>query len=67
PAEAHAGTYSAVGHYLKAVAAAGTSRHDLVMARMHDMPVNDFYTRNARLRADGRLMRTAYLAQMKTP
>lgn len=67
PAEAHAGTYSAVGHYLKAVSAAGTNRHDLVMARMHAMPVNDFYTRDARLRADGRLMRTAYLAQMKTP
>ena len=67
PTEAHAGTYSAVAHYLKAVRDVGSSRHDLVMARMRALPVNDFYTVNARLRPDGRLMRPAYLAQMKSP
>ncbi|RED29071.1 branched-chain amino acid transport system substrate-binding protein [Rhodopseudomonas thermotolerans] len=67
PAEAHAGTYSAVLHYLKAVQAAGTKKADVVMAKMREMPVKDFYTDNAKLRADGRLMRAAYVARMKTP
>lgn len=67
PAEAHAGTYSAVMHYLKAVQAAGTTKADVVMAKMRETPVKDFYTNNAKLREDGRLLRNAYVARMKTP
>jgi len=67
PAEAHAGTYSAVSHYLKAVKAVGTTEPKLVMAKMRELPVNDFYSQNVRLREDGRLMRMAYIGQMKTP
>lgn len=67
PAEAHAGTYSAVMHYLKAVQAAGTTKADVVMARMRELPVTDFYTDHAKLREDGRLMRKAYVARMKAP
>ncbi|GGC53476.1 ABC transporter substrate-binding protein [Chelatococcus reniformis] len=67
PAEAHAGTYSSVMHYLKAVRAAGTTKADVVMAKMRELPVTDFYTDGARLREDGRLMRKAYVARMKTP
>lgn len=67
PTEAHAGTYSAVTHMLKAIQAAKSVEPMAVMAQMRAMPVQDFYTKSARLRADGRLMRPAYLAQMKTP
>jgi branched-chain amino acid transport system substrate-binding protein len=67
PAEAHAGTYSAVTHYLKAVHATGGRDAAAVMAEMRRLPVNDFYTRGAKLREDGRLMRAAYVARMKTP
>ena len=67
PAEAHAATYSAVGHYLKAVKAVGTTDPSQVMAKMRELPVNDFYSQNVRLREDGRLMRAAYIAQLKTP
>jgi branched-chain amino acid transport system substrate-binding protein len=67
PAEAHAGTYSAVSHYLKAVKATGTTEPLKVMAKMREMPVNDFYSQDVKLREDGRLMRKAYIGQMKTP
>ena len=67
PAEAHAGTYSAVSHYLKAVKETGTTEPLKVMAKMREMPVNDFYSQDVKLREDGRLMRKAYIGQMKTP
>jgi len=67
PAEAHAGNYSAVMHYLKAVQAAGTKDADAVRQKMVELPVNDFYSDNVRIRADGRVMRKTYIAQVKTP
>ena len=62
-----AGDYSAVTHYLKAVQAAGTDEAKAVAAKMREMPVNDFMTDNARIREDGRVMRNAYLVQVKSP
>ena len=62
-----AGVYSATLHYLKAVQAAGTDEPKAVMAKMHEMPINDMMTRNAKLREDGRVMRDMYLAQVKAP
>ena len=38
-----AGVYSEVMHYLEAVKAAGTDDADAVMAKMREMPVNDFF------------------------
>ncbi|MCM2250802.1 MAG: ABC transporter substrate-binding protein [Ramlibacter sp.] len=67
PTEAHAGTYSAVSHYLKAVKAAGTKDPDVVRAKMREIPVNDFYSDNVRIREDGRVMRQSYIAQVKRP
>lgn len=66
PAEAHAGVYSSVMHLLKSIDAAKSIDRDAVMAKMHELPVNDFYSENVVLREDGRLMRKAYIAQMKT-
>ena len=57
----------AVTHYLKAVQAAGTDAAGPVMARMREMPVNDFMTRNGRVREDGRVMRDMYLLRAKRP
>jgi branched-chain amino acid transport system substrate-binding protein len=62
-----AGTYSAVLHYLKAVAAAGTDETNAVANKMREIPVNDFYTKNVKVREDGRVMRDMYLFEVKSP
>jgi branched-chain amino acid transport system substrate-binding protein len=62
-----AGVYSATMHYLKAVQAAGTDDPTAVMAKMHEMPVNDMMTKNGKLREDGRVIRDMYLAKVKSP
>ena len=67
PTEAHAGAYSAVLHYLKSAQAAGTLETKAVLAKMHEMPVNDFYSDNLTIREDNRLMRPAYIARIKKP
>jgi branched-chain amino acid transport system substrate-binding protein len=67
PTMIHAGTYGAVMHYLKAVAAAGTVDGPMVAAKMREMPVNDFMTRNGQIREDGRLVRDMYLFKVKSP
>jgi branched-chain amino acid transport system substrate-binding protein len=60
-------SYSAVYHYLKAVNAAGTRDADAVAAKMRELPVNDFTTKNGKVRVDGRVLRNLYLLQVKKP
>jgi len=67
PTMAQASVYSAIRHYLKAVAAAGTDEARAVMAKMRELPVNDFYAQNGRLREDGRLVHDMYFAEVKKP
>ena len=67
PNEAQATTYSAVTHYLKAVAATGTDDGPAVMAKMKETPINDFDMKNVKIRADGQVMRPLYAARIKTP
>jgi branched-chain amino acid transport system substrate-binding protein len=67
PTMAQASAYSAVRHYIGAIAAAGTDEAKAVMAKMREMPVNDFYAKNGRLREDGRLVHDMYFAQVKKP
>ena len=67
PTMPQASVYSAIRHYLGAIAAAGTDEAKAVMAKMREMPVNDFYVRNGHLREDGRLVHDMYFAQVKTP
>jgi branched-chain amino acid transport system substrate-binding protein len=67
PTQAQAAVYSAVRHYLRAVVAAGTDEAKAVMAKMRDMPVDDFFAKSGRLREDGRLLHDMYFAQVKTP
>jgi len=66
PSMIHAGTYGGVLHYLKAAAAAGTTDATKVVAKMKELPVEDFYTK-AKIREDGRVMREYYLLQVKSP
>ena len=67
PTMAQAAVYSAIRHYLGAIAAAGTDEAKAVMAKMRERPVNDFYVMIGRLREDGRLVHDMYFAQVKTP
>jgi len=67
PTMVQAAAYSAVSHYLNAVASAGTKDTAAVMKAMRDTPINDFMTRNGKLREDGRVIRDMYLFQVKTP
>jgi len=67
PTQTQASVYSAIRHYLKSIEAAGTDEAKAVMAKMRELPVNDFYTKNGHLREDGRLVHDMYFAQVKTP
>src|SRR5580698_5385351 len=67
PTMTHAGVYSAVSHYLKAVKAVGTSDSLAVLAKMREMPVDDFFSRGGIIRKDGRMVHDMLLVQVKTP
>ena len=67
PTMAHAGNYTAVMHYLRAVAAAGTADAGLVMKRMRDTPINDFMVHDGHIREDGRVMRDMSVFRVKRP
>jgi branched-chain amino acid transport system substrate-binding protein len=67
PNMVHAGVYSSVMHYLKAIQAAGTDDTAAVTAKMRELPVNDFFAKNGRVRADGRMLHDMFLMQVKKP
>jgi branched-chain amino acid transport system substrate-binding protein len=67
PTSAQAGIYSSVGHYLKAVKAAGSTDPAAVMAKMKEMPVNDMFAKNGKIREDGRMVHDMYLFEVKKP
>ena len=66
PSRDHASSYASVVHYLKAVAAAGTTDADAVMAKMREMPAEHF-GKLVRVRADGRVMLDMNVYQVKSP
>jgi len=67
PTMVHAGVYSAVTHYLKAIQAAGTDEPNAVAARMRALPIHDTILEAATIRQDGRVMRPFYLFEVKAP
>lgn len=67
PNHIHAGVYGVIMHYLKAVDAIKSSEGLAVVDQMKKTPVNDFFTKNAMIRKDGRLMRKFYLMRAKSP
>jgi branched-chain amino acid transport system substrate-binding protein len=67
PSSLQAADYSATMNYLKAVQKIGTTNGDKVMAELKSMKYNDFYHKNAYVRADGRMIHDMYLFQVKSP
>lgn len=67
PDHVHAGVYSAVLAYLRAVQAAGTDDGVKVSETIKSLPVNDMFAEGARVRKDGRLMNDLFLAEVKKP
>ncbi|WP_354177846.1 ABC transporter substrate-binding protein [Bradyrhizobium sp. LA6.1] len=67
PNMVHAGLYSAVTNYLKAIEKSGTDDGPKVIAQLKSMPIEDFFARNASLREDGQLIHDMYLVQAKSP
>lgn len=67
PTHLQAGVYSAVLAYLRAVEAAGTDDPVKVSQKLRELPVDDFYAKGAKVRADGRLMKGMTLYEVKTP
>jgi branched-chain amino acid transport system substrate-binding protein len=67
PGMIQAGVYSSVLHYLKSVKAAGTEDATAVAAKMRELPVNDFFAKNGKVRIDGKMEHDMYLIQVKAP
>jgi branched-chain amino acid transport system substrate-binding protein len=67
PSMLQAGLYSATLHYLKAIDAIGTDEALKVMAQMRATPVNDVFTKNGKIRIDGRMVHDMYLFEVKKP
>ena len=68
PTMIHAGVYSAVLHYLKAVAALQSDADGkAVVGKMKEMPTDDPLFGKGYVRTDGRKMHPAYLFEVKKP
>jgi len=67
PNMVHAGTYSAVTQYLKAIDKAGTDETEAVAKALHEMPVDDVFGRGGTVGANGRMIHDMYLLEVKKP
>jgi branched-chain amino acid transport system substrate-binding protein len=68
PTMVHAGVYSAVTHYLKAVEALKSDADGkAVVAKMKETPTDDKLFGKGTVRADGRKIHPAYLFEVKKP
>ena len=67
PTMVHAGVYSAVTHYLKAVEAIKSDDGTKVIAQMKAMPTDDPLFGKGSIRVDGRKIHPAYLVEVKKP
>jgi branched-chain amino acid transport system substrate-binding protein len=67
PSMIQAGYYSATLTYLKAVAAAGTTDADPVMATLKKTKINDMFTKGGYVRGDGVMIHDMYVMRVKSP
>lgn len=67
PTMNQAGYYSATMTYLNAVKAVGSTDADKVMAQMKKTKIDDMFTSNGHIRADGLMEHEMYIMQVKTP
>jgi branched-chain amino acid transport system substrate-binding protein len=66
PSMIHAGTYSSVLSYLKAVKAANSKDTEAVTAKLKELPVDDVFAKGKVL-ANGRMVHDLYLFEVKKP
>jgi len=67
PTMTQAAYYSAALQYLKAVKTVGSTDPDLIMAELKKAKINDMFAKNGYIRADGLMVHTMYVMQVKTP
>ena len=67
PTMIHAGVYSAITHYLKAVEALKSDDGTKVIAKMKETPTDDPLFGKGTIRVDGRKIHPAYLVEAKKP
>lgn len=67
PAHPQAGVYTALMHYFKAVNATRSTDAVAVIAKMRELPIQDFMTKNGKLRENGSVMRERLLFEVKSP
>jgi branched-chain amino acid transport system substrate-binding protein len=67
PTMIHAGVYSAVTHYLKAVEVLKSDDGTKVIAKMKELPTDDPLFGKGTIRPDGRKVHPAYLFEVKKP
>ena len=67
PTMVHAGVYSSVMSYLKAVEGAGTDDAETVSATLRGMEINDMFASDGVVLPNGRMAHTMYLARVKSP
>ena len=62
-----AGVYSSVMSYLNAIKETGTDEPLKVAAKMREKPIEDFFSRNGKLREDNLMVHDLWLVQVKKP
>src|SRR3546814_7763884 len=67
PTMIHAGVYSEVAHYLKAIKEVGTDDAKKVAEQKRAMPIEDFMTKAGKISADDRVVRDMYRMRDKKP
>ncbi|MEO6842822.1 MAG: ABC transporter substrate-binding protein [Bradyrhizobium sp.] len=67
PTMNQAAYYSATMTYLNAVKTVGSTDSDKVMAQLHKVKVDDMFTSDGKIRADGLLEHEMYVMQVKKP
>nr|WP_229582945.1 ABC transporter substrate-binding protein [Paracoccus sp. S-4012] len=67
PTADHAGVYSAVTHYLKAVEATGGKETEALLGSMREIPADDPLLGPGEIQANGRKIHDMYLFRVKAP
>ena len=67
PTMVQAGVYGATLAYLNAVKATDSIDGPTVVKKMKETPVNDFMTKDGKIKEDGSLVRDMYLFEVKKP
>lgn len=67
PTTIHAGIYTSILHYLKAIEKVKTDDGLKVAGAMRELPINDFMTKNGKIRIDGDVDRQRQVYEVKAP